>query len=1085
MWLIIALSVSDVHARQCDARAGDCFEVNATPGCADVACCEVVCVSAPFCCDNVWDEACVTVANALCTASGACCLPDQDLCIEASESECGSIMGVFFGDGSLCATVTCPLATGRCCLESRGTIACQELSLSDCSLAGGFFLGDGGLCQDEQLAYVDDDAPRNGDGASWATAFRTVVDAIEAREACDYTIRIAGGVYQPDVHAPGDREASFRLTPGMRVEGGFAGLNPLDGDRADTRDVDRYPTVFTGDLLQDDTDAFLNRAENSIHVVTMLGVTPAFPLEPWSISTVPIRLSGVTIANGEASIGGVGQQNPRLRGGGIYARLAVCEIEACAFLRNNARARGGGIYIEASSYEIIGSTFYLNRGKRGAAIDEDTKFIQELDVIPPVSAIRGCAFVENGTFDDVVNTENVVHVEREDFFFAVDPTEGTALIEDCQFENNLGSNIRYRDIRFRTVKGNELSVLGTSFAGEIPGNEQFIENFGQCVLNDVDMNALAADEKAIFNKAGAVMRVGAQGIRGLGTLLNAGRLTPGGLARDGVDATVIAPMALTLKQSGGGANGQLEFDVFVGPSGVGADFFAFTGFQQLSGAVRINVENEFDDLPIVGSVPVISGIGELDGQFDAIFSTGVGNGRLVSLSYGTTSVGLVPITIQIDAIGELVLNGIDALGIPGNASDGVTADFNGDGFDDVALALPDLGLVLVLINAGVDQQGTWLGFDAAASQQISLGGEPTSVAAGDFNQFAGVDLAVAQSDGAGLTILTNGGDGTLSFASLINVGGSIVDIATARVNEDSFDDLVMLSQADDSVRVLVGSKNLSFSAQEPIVLNAKPRSLAVAPLSGMKVDDIAVVTEEFSDEDDEMSGQVVIFGNDGRGAFAEVAARMVGQDPLDIEPSDIDEDKDLDLVLVNEASGDLSLIENIDGRTFADAYNVPVGDSPSSLALVDLDSDGDDDLVVAVATSADSRAVRVVRNDSSAGNIVFAEAFDDTSVFGSTLLLGTDIDQADGDDVIIIGAVAAGGGGTDNPLGVLLQQSCIGDCAPSGGNGVVNIDDLIALLVSFGEAGACDIASSTGPVVDGVIDTFDFMAMLNQIGACQ
>ena len=50
----------------CPGGGGDCFMPNGTPGCSDIACCEIVCGADPFCCDNQWDSVCVGLAAGLC-----------------------------------------------------------------------------------------------------------------------------------------------------------------------------------------------------------------------------------------------------------------------------------------------------------------------------------------------------------------------------------------------------------------------------------------------------------------------------------------------------------------------------------------------------------------------------------------------------------------------------------------------------------------------------------------------------------------------------------------------------------------------------------------------------------------------------------------------------------------------------------------------------------------------------------------------------------------------------------------------------------------------------------------------------------
>ena len=74
------------------------------------------------------------------------------------------------------------------------------------------------------------------------------------------------------------------------------------------------------------------------------------------------------------------------------------------------------------------------------------------------------------------------------------------------------------------------------------------------------------------------------------------------------------------------------------------------------------------------------------------------------------------------------------------------------------------------------------------------------------------------------------------------------------------------------------------------------------------------------------------------------------------------------------------------------------------------------------------------------------------------------------DDVEIIGV---------GPTPVL----CLGDITPAGGNGTVNIDDLVAVLNAFGPCTGCpaDITPAGG---NGTVNIDDLVAVLNAFGAC-
>jgi hypothetical protein len=76
-----ALVVTPVSA-QCVPGGGDhdcCTEGG--PGCSDITCCDTVCGIDPLCCSNLWDNICVSEAEALCgPCVVACGNPDHDCC---------------------------------------------------------------------------------------------------------------------------------------------------------------------------------------------------------------------------------------------------------------------------------------------------------------------------------------------------------------------------------------------------------------------------------------------------------------------------------------------------------------------------------------------------------------------------------------------------------------------------------------------------------------------------------------------------------------------------------------------------------------------------------------------------------------------------------------------------------------------------------------------------------------------------------------------------------------------------------------------------------------------------------------------
>src|SRR5690606_7714723 len=112
----------------------------------------------------------------------------------------------------------------------------------------------------QAVIHVDADAAPGGDGASWATAFHDLQDALAIAQAGD-EVWIAEGLYKPTEGS--DRTATFTLMSGVALYGGFDGTET----QREERDWEANVTVLSGDVgvPGDSTD-------NAYHVVTASGV---------------------------------------------------------------------------------------------------------------------------------------------------------------------------------------------------------------------------------------------------------------------------------------------------------------------------------------------------------------------------------------------------------------------------------------------------------------------------------------------------------------------------------------------------------------------------------------------------------------------------------------------------------------------------------------------------------------------------------------------------------------------------------------------------------------------------------------------
>ncbi len=122
-------------------NAGSCYAVQATPYCADAACCTLVCASDPFCCNSQWDSLCANAAIAGCLSCGnpsnqscyaahaapycndpACCA----LVCEIDPFCCNAQWDSICADEAITTCTTCgDTATGNC-FSSHGTPSCAN-----------------------------------------------------------------------------------------------------------------------------------------------------------------------------------------------------------------------------------------------------------------------------------------------------------------------------------------------------------------------------------------------------------------------------------------------------------------------------------------------------------------------------------------------------------------------------------------------------------------------------------------------------------------------------------------------------------------------------------------------------------------------------------------------------------------------------------------------------------------------------------------------------------------------------------------------------------------------------------------------
>jgi hypothetical protein len=237
----------------------------------------------------------------------------------------------------------------------------------------------------------------------------------------------------------------------------------------------------------------------------------------------------------------------------------------------------------------------------------------------------------------------------------------------------------------------------------------------------------------------------------------------------------------------------------------------------------------------------------------------------------------------------------------------VVGDFNGDGKLDLALGIQEdgnPGYVSILLGNG---NGTF----TPVSSSPATGHCPCSMAVGDFNGDEKLDLAVANYNDNTVTILLGNGDGTFLPATglPVSVGANPADLVSGDFNGDGKLDLAVANSTDNTLTILVGNGDGTFSpVTSSPATGTTPFGLAAGDFNGDGKLDLAVANFD--------ENTVTILLGNGDGTFTSAPSPPATAGPA-LVVGDFNGDGKLDLAVTGRGNSTVTILLGNGDGTFA------------------------------------------------------------------------------------------------------------------------------------------------------------------------
>jgi hypothetical protein len=215
----------------------------------------------------------------------------------------------------------------------------------------------------------------------------------------------------------------------------------------------------------------------------------------------------------------------------------------------------------------------------------------------------------------------------------------------------------------------------------------------------------------------------------------------------------------------------------------------------------------------------------------------------------------------------------------------------------------------------------------------SVGTNPYSPVSADFDNDGDLDLATANRNSNNISVLLNTGDANFLLSNNYEIGSQPETVFAADLDNDGDIDLAAANRiTPGSVRILLNYGDGTFDVQPSFPSNGnEPGSIFAADLDGDSDLDLIIGNAE--------SDNLSIFFNNGNATFVFNTNYSVG-DVASAYAADLDNDGDLDLTGGLWANNAIFVLMNNGDGSFGSLSTYPVGVGPAFVKAADLNGDG-------------------------------------------------------------------------------------------------------------------------------------------------